>query len=485
MIPVVTVSEMRELDEHAHREVGLQVLVERAGYAVTRYALEMLHGGYGHRVLVIAGKGNNGEDGRVAARILRDRGAIVEVVAPPELQQPMQQFDLVIDAAYGTGFHGTYEPPAIPEGVPVLAVDIPSGVHGDTGEASGHPLQADATVVMAAMKPGLLQGDGARLAGKLHLADIGIDASRHADIFLVEDGDVSLYLPERGRDAHKWESAVCIVAGSPGMTGAASMCAKGALRSGAGMVRLMSASPAPSGPAPAGSTLLDLHVPEVVSIALDAHQDWSRQVLDESARCRSAVIGPGAGRSPETAREIRKLVKDLSIPMVLDADGLYALGTGEEAAALLNGRNHEHLDADRPVPPVILTPHDGEAARLAGHPIGANRIKETRRLARFLGATVLLKGSTTVVAEPDGHAYVVTSGSPRLATAGTGDVLTGMIGAFLARGAGTLPAMAAALAAHVHGRASWLGRSTGLTAMDLPDLVADWLSSLANSMGPG
>ncbi|MCL5446570.1 MAG: NAD(P)H-hydrate dehydratase [Actinobacteria bacterium] len=471
----MTVSQMRELDAQAHREVGLQVLVERAGYAVALYALEMLHGGYGRKVLVIAGKGNNGEDGRVAARILQDRGAMVEVVTPPALQQLMPQLDLVIDAAYGTGFHGTYEPPAIPEGVPVLAVDIPSGVHGDTGEASGHPLQARATVVMAAMKPGLLQGDGARLAGKLQLADIGIDASQCAGIFLVEDSDVPLYLPEKSRDAHKWESAVCIVAGSPGMTGAASMCAKGALRSGAGMVRLMLADLAAA----------CLHVPEVVSIALDGHQDWSRQVLDESAKCRSAVIGPGAGRSSETVREIRRLVRDLSIPMVLDADGLYALGTREDAAALLAERNHKHYDANQPLPPVILTPHNGEAARLAGHPIGANRIEETRRLARFLGAIVLLKGSTTVVAEPDGRTYVVTAGSPRLATAGTGDVLSGMIGAFLARSAGTPPALPAALAAHVHGRASWLGRPTGLTAMDLPDLVADWLSSVATGMGPG
>ncbi|MHB8262844.1 MAG: NAD(P)H-hydrate dehydratase [Acidimicrobiales bacterium] len=516
MIPVVTVGEMRALDEQAHREVGLQVLVERAGYAVAYHALKLLHGGYGRRVLVVAGKGNNGEDGRVAARILRDRGVMVEIVSPgvvadeavpaiaqdmpsssveSRVQQPLEQtgqqseqhpeqhliqqfavqstrwFDLVIDAAYGTGFHGTYEPPVIPEGVPVLAVDIPSGVHGDTGEASGNPLQANQTVVMAAIKPGLLQGDGARLSGRLEVAGIGIDASRVAGIHLIEDSDVRL--PERGRSAHKWESAVCMVAGSPGMTGAASMCAKGALRAGAGMVRWMSTGAVHECP----------NVPEVVSVALDGWPGWSRQVLDESARCRSAVIGPGIGRSPEIVKEIRQLVRELAVPMVLDADGLYALGTGEEAAALIAERHNG--DSTGSMPPMILTPHDGEAARLAGYPMGDNRIEDARRLAASLGAIVLLKGSTTVVADPGGPVYVVTSGSPRLATAGTGDVLAGIIGAFLARDAGSIgdgtrmqqPALAAALAAHVHGRASWLGWPTGLAAMDLPDFVAVWLSS--------
>lgn len=464
MIPVVTVGEMRSLDELAHRDVGLQVLVERAGYAVGQHALLLLGGGYGRRVLVIAGKGNNGEDGRVAAGFLVDRGAAVDIVPPdcsdiPDCSE--KPYDLVIDAAYGMGFHGAYRPPAVSKGVPVLAVDIPSGVSGDTGEASGSPLQAVETVVMAALKPGLIQGDGARLSGRLHVADIGIDASQTAKIHVIEDRDVVENIPARDRDAHKWTSAACIVAGSSGMMGAASMCASGALRSGAGMVRLMTF----------GKRVDSSLIPEVVKIPLGSSEDsntWSDRVIEEASRCKSLVIGPGIGRSQETADEVKKLLREVTIPLVLDADGLYALGSCHEAADLLHGHNN-----------IVLTPHDGEAARLAGRPVGSNRIEEAQNLSTLLGVPVLLKGSTTVVADPGGDTYVVTSGTPRLASAGSGDVLAGVIGGFIARRASVnYPHLAfvAALAAHVHGQASQLGRPEGLVAMDIPGLVAEWMS---------
>ncbi|HUO49888.1 MAG TPA: NAD(P)H-hydrate dehydratase [Acidimicrobiales bacterium] len=457
MKPVVTVEEMRAVDAEALAEVDEATLVERAGTAVATWALRIMGGGYGRRVVVLAGKGNNGADGRVAAARLAARGALVSVVevhdAPVRLVPP-QGADLVIDAAFGTGFRGEYRAPAVPEGVPVLAVDIPSGVDGDTGVACGEPLRADLTVTFAALKPGLLQGDGPLLAGRVVVADIGLDAGR-ARIGLVEDEDVAAHLAPRPRAAHKWQSAVAVVAGSPGMIGAAELCAHGAYRAGAGMVRL--GVPAPAGsPLPAG---------EAVSTLL-APSGWADEALAMAERCRAIVVGPGLGRGGQRPTDVRALLEGTPVPVVVDADGLFALGTAAEAAGVIGAAGAG----------VVLTPHDGEFARLAGEPPGADRIAATRALAAALGAVVLLKGPTTVVAEPGGRVLLAAAGTARLATAGTGDVLAGVIAAFVARGLD--PLEAAALGAHVHGAAASLGPPEGLLAGDLADLVARWLSAV-------
>ncbi|HXW33178.1 MAG TPA: NAD(P)H-hydrate epimerase, partial [Acidimicrobiales bacterium] len=233
MIPVVTIDEMRAIDADALRRVSEETLVGRAGTAVAVRALAMLGGAYGRRVVVVAGKGNNGADGRVAASKLRRRGArvkVLEVAEAPDRIERSSGVDLVIDAAFGTGFRGTYRAPSVPSGVPVLAVDIPSGVEGDTGAASGEPLRADVTVTFAALKPGLLQGDGPALAGLVEVADIGLEVSG-ARIGVVEDSDVDALLPDKPRNTYKWQAAVAIVAGSPGMTGAAELCASAAYKS--------------------------------------------------------------------------------------------------------------------------------------------------------------------------------------------------------------------------------------------------------------
>ena len=240
MQPVLTVSEMQAVDAEAQASTPLDALVERAGHAVALVALEMMGGAYGRRVLVVAGKGNNGADGRIAAGKLRHRGARVTVVEAGSVGDGSDfgsDFDLVIDAAYGTGFRGEYRAPVVRPGTPVLAVDIPSGVSGDTGEGSGLPLRADRTVTFVALKPGLLQGEGVGLAGRVTVADLGIPVG-HPRISVMEDRDVAALLPSRGRNDHKWSSAVLVVAGSPGMTGAAGMCTRAAFRTGAGMVRL-------------------------------------------------------------------------------------------------------------------------------------------------------------------------------------------------------------------------------------------------------
>jgi len=462
--PVVRVEQMRAADAAALEHVDERVLVERAGTVVATVALRMLGGGYGRHVVVLAGKGNNGADGRVAADRLARRGArvtVLDAASGPERIGPAGAVDLVIDAAYGTGFKGTYRAPSVPPGVPVLAVDIPSGVDGDSGAACGEPLRADVTVTFAALKTGLVQGDGPRLAGRVVVADIGLDVGSPGT-WVVEDDDVDRLLPRRPRDAHKWQSAVAVVAGSAGMTGAAALCARGAYRSGAGMVRL--------GVPGAGAS--DLPAGEAVGSALPA-AGWAPAALEMAQRCRALVVGPGLGRADDTGAEVRRLVGEAQVPVVVDADGLYALGTGQDVARALRRADPHPAD---PPPGAVLTPHAGEFTRLTGAAPGADRIAAARGLAAACGATVLLKGPTTVVADPGGDVLLAMAGSSRLATAGTGDVLSGAIGAFVARGLS--PTLAAALAAHAHGAAAALGPAEGMVAGDVADLLGRWLSEL-------
>lgn len=452
MLPIVTVQEMREADAAAPEPEA--VLVRRAGTAAAREALALMGGAYGRRVVVVAGKGNNGADGRVAGSVLRRRGARVTVVEPEATLPPC---DLVVDAALGTGLRGAYVAPSVPPGARVLAVDIPSGVHGDTGAAPGQPMRATRTVTFAALKPGLLQGDGPALAGDVRVADIGV-AAGHCRARLVEDADVARLVPTRSQPTHKWATAVAVVAGSPGMEGAAVLSSTGAARAGSGMVRL-GVPGGGNGPWPL----------EAVRLQLGA-EGWSGDVLEILERCRALVIGPGLGRGEGNQAEIRRLVARSPVPVVVDADALFALGDADRARPVLAGERSV-LAGERPV---VVTPHDGEYARLLGEPPGSDRLEGARRLARSLGVVALVKGSLTAVAVPSGEVLVSAAGTTRLATAGTGDVLSGVIGAFIARG--TAPFEAAAVAAHVHGRAGASGPAEGLVAGDLPLLVSTVLS---------
>jgi len=453
--PVLTVAEMQAVDATASATTALDVLVERAGTAVALSALDLLGGAYGRRVVLICGKGNNGADGRVAARLLARRGARVTVITPGEaasIGDSGPKIDLVVDAAFGTGFRGSYDAPEVPPGVPVLAVDIPSGVAGDTGEAKGRTLAARRTVTFVAPKPGLLQGDGARLAGEIEVVDIGLRVGGHR-IGLVEDADVAALLTPRAPSGNKWSAAVATFAGSPGMTGAAALCAQAAYRAGAGMVRL----------GVPGGDLAALPATEAVGVPLPA-EGWAEAATTAAARCRAVVVGPGLGRAPGTGDEVRRLLAAAIAATVVDADGLHALGR-VDGGPLVAGA------------PVVLTPHDGEYAQLVGAAPGPDRVAAARHLAAVTGAVALLKGPTTAVADPSGRVLLAITGTTALASAGTGDVLSGVIGAFLARG--VPPLDAAALAAHVHGRAGALGHRAGLVAGDLPDLVARVLDVLA------
>jgi len=451
LIEVVTPEEMKAVDAAAPESTD--VLVHRAGGAVARIAVDMLGGVYGRRVVVVAGKGNNGADGRDAAARLERRGVHVQVIEAADAPARLPDADLVIDAAYGTGFHGEYQAPD-PGGTPVLAVDIPSGVHGLTGEAAEGAVRAERTVTFAALKPGLLFADGVDRSGVVDVVDIGLDVSG-ARAALVEGSDVASWLPRRERDTHKWKSAAWVAAGSPGMTGAAEMCSRSAMRAGAGLVHLgVPGLDAPSMPL------------EVIGRPLP-REGWDDRVLDELDRFKAVIVGPGLGRTDEQGAAVRGLVSRAPTAAVVDADGLYALQNVGRAAEVISRRSL----------PTVLTPHEGEFAHLAGEKVGADRLDATRRLASGTGATVLLKGSTTTVANPDGQVLLSATGDARLATAGTGDVLSGVIGAFLAQGLDGL--RAAAAGAWVHGTAAHLGWRRGLVAGDLLDLLPAVLSALS------
>ncbi len=452
-LAVVTPHEMAAIDAAAPE--GTDVLIDRAGAATAAAARRLLGGTYGRRVVVLAGKGNNGNDGRAAAARLARVGVAVEVIdalAAPEVLPPC---DLVIDAAFGTGFRGAWRSPSTGSGAQplVLAVDIPSGVDGTTGVVGpdSAPLPADVTITFAALKPGLLLAEGRRLAGRVEVADIGLDTSAAAATLLT-DAAVAAAFPARADDDHKWRSAVWVVAGSPGMDGAASLVCAGAARSGAGYVRLS---------VPGGGTDAPHAPAEVVRTALP-QTGWGAQVVDGTARFAAVVVGNGLGLGHDPA-EVAAVAAGCAVPVVVDGDGLTLLA----AAA--------------PTPPlgdhVVLTPHDGEFARLAGAPPGPDRIGDVRRLAAGLGAVVAAKGPTTVVAHPDGRALVVASGDARLATAGTGDVLAGMVGALCA--GGVEPWLAAGMAAHLHGSAAALGWRTGFVASDLPPLIPAAIDALS------
>ncbi len=455
MLPIVTPEQMRAIDAAATTRPGeLEALIELAGAAVARAAVRMLGGTYGRRVVVVAGSGNNGADGRVAARRLSERGVHVTVIDAALAPAVLPACDLVIDAAYGTGFRGEWNSPD-PNGAPVLAIDIPSGVDALTGAARPGVLPADRTVTFAALKPGLLLPPGSVLAGQLELADLGLDVSG-AEAHLVQAGDVAGWLPRRTADAHKWRSAAWIIAGNSGMLGAAHLAAEAAQRTGAGMVRLSSPGIATDTAAPA----------EVVGKPLPSH-GWAAEVLNNLDRFHGLLIGPGLGRADTTSLSIREVVRRAELPVVVDADGLFALAwSGEGPRVTLAERQS----------PTVLTPHDGEYALLAGERVGPDRIAAARRLAARTTAVVALKGAATVIADPGGRVVVVTAGDDRLATAGTGDVLAGIITALVAQG---VPAFeAAAAGAWIHGQAGRRAPRRGMVAGDLPGLIPQVLETL-------
>ncbi|MDE0805796.1 MAG: NAD(P)H-hydrate dehydratase, partial [Acidimicrobiales bacterium] len=270
--------------------------------------------------------------------------------------------------------------------------------------------------------------------------------------FLVDDRSAHAALPVRARDAHKWNAAVRIIGGSPGMPGAPSMAAAAAQRAGAGMVQIV----APGVHGPIGPV-------EAVSLPVD-EASWAERMLDDEDRVGATVVGPGLGTSMVAKHQVRMLVSRSSRPVVVDGDGLTALG--QDARTVIAGRDQ----------PTVLTPHDGEFRRLAGQAPGADRLDDVRSLASETGAVVLAKGPTTIVADPAGTVRLVAAGDERLATAGTGDVLSGVIAALLANGLSAIDA--AAVGAHLHGVAGMHCAERGTVASDVIDALPTAFDSI-------
>ena len=381
----------------------------------------------------------------------------VEVVAP-SADAVVAPCDLVIDAAYGTGFRGSYSWPDLPGGVPVLSVDIPSGVDGLTGEVAGPVPEARRTVTFAALKPGLLFEPGATLAGEVVVADIGLDVGGGPQLRSSRRPTWPAWLRPRPATTNKWRSAVWVVAGSPGMAGAATLVSRAAMRTGAGYVR--QSSPGARWPAPTDPV-------EAVHVELAGYRLGVRRAR-ELDRFGALVIGNGLGTAPATQAEIREVVAvpRPTIPVVVDADGLTALAARPARAVAARGA---HAPRRR--------------VRAAGRPPAGSRPagRGPRPGPAPWAASCVLKGGPTVVADPGGATLVVTTGDSRLATAGTGDVLAGVIGALAARGVD--PFHAAAAGAFLHGEAGALGWRDGLVAGDLPRLLPEAIERLTRRPG--
>ena len=480
------------LDERTQaRGIGADTLMESAGREVADAALRLLGGAYGRRAVVVCGKGNNGGDGLVAARYL-DRAGVrtTAVLLADDVREPaatnrrrledtavrrrafsraamereLERADVAVDAIFGTGFRGAPEGASAAaigaleaSGVPVIAIDIPSGVNGASGAVDGAAVHADITVTFGAPKLGLVLYPGAAFVGVVEVETIGFPADLlRSDLLLVGPEDVASLLPHRGPDTHKREVGYAVVVGgSRRMTGAVALAGRAVYRAGAGLVAI--AVPETILPVVEGAVreAVFVDLPETDAGTIANGSDRLDEVLEQAD---ALAVGPGMTTDPATQEWIRDVVRSSEAPVVLDADGLNAfVGRADELA-------------DRKAD-LVLTPHAGEFGRLADvspPELQTDRVRHVREFAARTSATVLLKGSRTLIASADGVVRINPTGGPALATGGTGDVLTGMIAGLAARGLEVVDA--ATVAAFVHGIAGRLaaGRlGDGATAGDV------------------
>jgi hydroxyethylthiazole kinase-like uncharacterized protein yjeF len=512
VLPVFTAAEMRELDARAVRELGIpgSRLMDQAGTGAAALIARWLAPIRGKAVVVVCGKGNNGGDGFVVARRLKARGAAVrvllvgrraevrgdaadalgrwrgrveEITDPRGLARALGDADLVVDALLGTGVRGGARGPlaaaieavnrAGAKGVPVVALDLPSGLDGDRGALLGPTVKAWRTVTFAGLKRSLLLAPAAAQAGTVTIGDIGVpaeEARRGITTWRLEGADVRPAFPPRAPDAHKGRFGhLLVIAGSLGKTGAAVLAGRAALRAGVGLCTI--AAPLSQQP------VIAAQAPEYMTEALPetAGQSLSLKakdrILELARRLDAVAIGPGLSLDPESQELARVLIRELGRPMVVDADALSALAG--------------HLDLLRQAEgPRALTPHPGEMARLLGTTIEvvqADRIEVARAFAREHGVALALKGAHTVIAGPDGHVAINPTGNPGMAKGGSGDVLTGIVGALLARA--IEPAAALRAGCYVHGLAADVAvrerGEYGLLASDVVESLPAALRALA------
>jgi NAD(P)H-hydrate epimerase len=519
---ILTAAQMREADRCTIEDIGIPslVLMENAGRQVVAAVEAAYESQLEGRVAVLCGRGNNGGDGFVMARTLLQRGVdtlvcvigsladvkgdarvnldilgqlgvvVVEIGDAQSWElhfSEVSKCSLIVDAIFGTGLRSplagmleTIAADVNASGVPVVAIDLPSGVSADTPQLIGDCIEASMTVTLGALKLPLVLPPAERCAGDVVIADIGIP---HAVIESLEGPHVELLAPEQVRqivtprtaESHKGDfGRVTVVAGSPGKTGAACLAGMAALRSGAGLVTV--ATPASCLPMVAAGH------PELMTEPLDEAPEGTvgEAALDRLLQMDHDVIacGPGLGRSAAAASFVRGLIERAAVPLVLDADAITALA-GDAAA--LAGSDERRL---------IITPHPGEMARLIGAPVEhvqANRLQVARDLATLQHVYVVLKGHRTVIATPEGRLFINPTGNPGMATGGTGDVLTGMIAAWLAQ---LLDAEAACrLGVFLHGTAGDLAEAgigqVAMTASDVLDELGNALKYLTTGERPG
>jgi NAD(P)H-hydrate epimerase len=505
VLPVFTAEEMRRLDSRAIHELGVPgaTLMENAGRGAAMAIARSWPARRGRRpahIVVVCGKGGNGGDGFVVARWLRRRGVRTSVwlttpagdlrgdprqklselirsgVRPrlvadgAGLARELATADLVVDALLGTGARGTPEDRVArcielinASERPVVALDIPSGLPADGGAPPGPCVRAASTLTFAGLKRGLVLLPGADFSGHVEVVPIGIpvaEVERDAATFLVQAADVARHVPPRPRAAHKGTYGhVLVIAGSLGKTGAAALTARAAMRSGAGLV---TAATAASQQPIVATLVLEAMTEALPETGARSVASKARDAIAELAAARDAVaIGPGLGLDPDTQALAREVVRDVARPMVVDADALTALAGHPEVLTAAAG-------------PRCLTPHPGEMARLLGTTVArveGDRIGAARELARSRRVCVVLKGALSVIADPDGRVYLNPTGNPGMASGGTGDVLTGIVGAFLARGLAPIVALQAGV--FLHGLAGDLAAARfGQEALVASDVIA-------------
>lgn len=485
---VVTAAQMRQIDSDTIEGIGIPgiVLMETAGTEIVRAIRR--HYPLAQSIGVFIGKGNNGGDGLVIARQLAHDGHevsiflvsssesfagearvnldiakklglhIEEILTENELKEAEYRFrscDLLVDAIFGTGLHSVVRQPitsiinSINDfSIPVLSVDLPSGLNADTGHPLGTCINADTTITIGLPKRGLLVYPGAELAGDLEIIDIGfpqqvIDAQQ-INANLTTEGLAAEWIPLRYPASHKGIlGRVLVVAGSVGMTGAAALTSEAALRAGAGLVTL--AIPKSL------NTVMEVKLSEVMTLPLPETEMGSLNesavtpILDYAEKTESVlVIGPGLSQHPETYAFVHQLIGEiqdqkLSFRMVIDADGLNALSQEKESISKLGSE-------------AVLTPHPGEMSRLTGitiETLESNRIHAAEEFVRVYNLTLVFKGAPTITAYPTGDIWINSTGNPGMATAGMGDVLTGVIAGLMAQS--LTPEIAATLGVYVHG----------------------------------
>ena len=502
---VVTAQQMREIDKTAIEEWKIPgvVLMENAGINVLSTMEDYFGDLKGFKVTIIAGKGNNGGDGCVVARHLKNRGGIPQIILLAEkekikgdarinldtvlkggvevfevsnremfnarIRKIIKESDIIVDAILGTGlseaargFYANVIEYLNELDTPIVSIDLPSGLSSDTGEIKGPSVMADVTVTLCLPKISLVSYPAAHFAGYVEVGDIGIPEKiieeSKINTFIIDEEEIGKLFPPRLADSHKGDFGhVLVVAGSPGKTGAAIMTSQGALKSGAGLVTL--AIPESL------NTIVGMKLTEVMSLPVSETDEKTfsknseKQILDFSKGKSVAAIGPGISTNKETSEVVRNLIRKLIMPIIIDADGINAL-QGDP-------RILREAKAD-----IVITPHPGEMSRLCGvkkDVIQKDRISSARDFAVRNKVHVVLKGKNTVIADTQGNVFINLTGNPGMASGGTGDVLTGMIAGFISQGLS--PVDAAKAGVYLHGLSGDLMAEKrgemSLTAMDI------------------